>query len=218
MVIEAVLWDMDGTLIDSEPIHEAALIETLTAQGLETPKNLNEEVIGLSAVRIHQLLTKRFGLNQSYSDWCVARQLNYLRRAPSLKARDGAIELFRELKSLRVKQAIVSNSDRMIVMENMHALGLDSPDLVTISKNDIREGKPSPEGYLRASWLLEVSPSKSLVIEDSVTGALAGISAGMVTAYIPQNRFFKSPTKAKEFKDFNELRNFLEFSDLKKGM
>ena len=203
--LEAVLWDMDGTLIDSEPLHEASLIGTLTAQGIAPPEQLNEAVIGLSTLRIYEMLTEKFNLRQDFLGWCESRQLHYLGRASELKPRQGAMELFLKLQSQGIKQGIVSNSDRMIVNANMKALGLNRPNQVSISKNDVMEGKPSPEGYLRAAWLLGVRPAKTLVIEDSITGALAGIAAGMMTAYVPQSNAFVSPSRAKEFKDFDEL-------------
>lgn len=206
--IEAVLWDMDGTLIDSEPLHEATLISTLTAQGIEAPQHLNAQVIGLSTLRIYQLLSEEFGLRQPYLEWCASRQLNYLGRSMDLRPRHGALELFRELQDRGVKQGIVSNSDRVIVGANIHVLGLACPELVSISKNDVRDGKPSPEGYLRAAWLLGADPEKTLVIEDSVTGALAGIAAGMQTAYVPQASSLGCPSMARQFKDFNELKQF----------
>ena len=81
---------------------------------------------------------------------------------------------------------MVSNSDRLIVDANLRAVGLQYPGMKTVSRNDVREGKPSPEPFLRAAWLAGVDPAKSAVMEDSFTGACAGLAAGMRTIFWPE--------------------------------
>jgi len=82
--------------------------------------------------------------------------------------------------------AIVSNSDRMLVDANLRAAGLQVPGLVSVARNDVRFGKPRPEPYLRAAWLLGVDPSDCIVVEDSVPGARAGLAAGMTVIGWPE--------------------------------
>lgn len=62
---------------------------------------------------------------------------------------------------------------------NLTAVGFRWPAQITVSRNDVRQGKPSAEPYLRAAWLLDVDPASCVVIEDSATGAQAGLEAGM---------------------------------------
>jgi beta-phosphoglucomutase-like phosphatase (HAD superfamily) len=81
----------------------------------------------------------------------------------------------------------------MVVGVNLDVVGLREPGLVTVSRNDVRAGKPDPEPYLRAAWLLQVDPGHCLVIEDSITGAKAGLAAGMPTLFWPQS---ETPTVA----------------------
>jgi HAD superfamily hydrolase (TIGR01509 family) len=96
-----------------------------------------------------------------------------------------ALQVWRQAEAQGLAQAVVSNSDRAIVDANLREVGLTRPGQVTISRNDVRQGKPSPEGYLRAAWLLGVDPTEALVIEDSASGAAAGLAAGMKTAFVP---------------------------------
>ncbi len=79
----------------------------------------------------------------------------------------------------------MSNSDRAIVDVQLRLAGLSRPGLVTVSRNDVRTGKPDPEGYLRAAYLLNTAPAECLVVEDSLSGAAAGLAAGMRTAFVP---------------------------------
>jgi HAD superfamily hydrolase (TIGR01509 family) len=93
--------------------------------------------------------------------------------------RPGALEVYRAAKRAGLAQGIVSNSVRMLLEANLRALGLEEPHLVTVSANDVRHGKPSPEPYERAAWLLRVAPDEAVVVEDSPTGARAALAANM---------------------------------------
>jgi beta-phosphoglucomutase-like phosphatase (HAD superfamily) len=185
--IAAVLWDMDGTLVDSEPLHEKALSASLLEQGITPPEHLNSIVVGMSAAMIHDLFCVRFGLRQSFQDWLVSYYGFYLHRASDLVAREGALEIFRDADHAGISQAIVSNSDRMLVDANLAAARITRPGLVSVARNDVRIGKPDPEPFLRAAWIMGVDPAQCVAVEDSVLGASAGVSAGMKTLFWPQN-------------------------------
>ncbi len=85
-----------------------------------------------------------------------------------------------------VVQAVVSNSDRLIVDANLGAVGIVEPGFKTVSRNDVAEGKPHPEPFLRAAWLTGIDPADTVVMEDSFTGARAGLAAGMRTIFWPE--------------------------------
>lgn len=90
------------------------------------------------------------------------------------------------LEKAGVPYAIVSNSDRMLVDANLRAVGLQRPDFISVSRNDVREGKPAAEPYLRGAYLLGVEPSHCIVVEDSVPGARAGLAADMTVIGWPE--------------------------------
>ncbi|MER8781453.1 MULTISPECIES: HAD family phosphatase [unclassified Mesorhizobium] len=186
MTPKAVFWDMDGTLVDSEPLHEAALIAALHSVGIAPPADLHERVLGIAAWPVYEMLRDEFGLDLPFDDWIVRKYDHYLPMAETLTPRTGAIEIFNELRELGVAQAVVSNSDRLIVDANLRAVGLFYPGMKTISRNDVREGKPHAEPFLRAAWLADVDPAKAVAVDDSVTGATAGLAAGMKTIFWPE--------------------------------
>jgi HAD superfamily hydrolase (TIGR01509 family) len=177
---------MDGTLVDSEPLHEETLIASLRSQGIDPAGDLHEMVVGLSTLHIYEIFQSRYGLTLPFVEWCRMRYQHYMREAPMLKPRTGALELFRELQWRQCPQAIVSNSDRLIVDANLRAIGIAEPELVTVCRNDVRLGKPHPECYQRALWLLNEKRSNAVVLEDSHTGVQAGLAAGISTLYWPQ--------------------------------
>ncbi|TIO34825.1 HAD family phosphatase [Mesorhizobium sp.] len=186
MTPKAVFWDMDGTLVDSEPLHEAALVAALHSVGIAAPTNLHERVLGIAAWPVYEMLRDEFGLDLPFDDWIVRKYDHYLPMAETLKPRPGAIEIFNELRALGVAQAVVSNSDRLIVDANLRAVGLVYPGMKTVSRNDVHEGKPHAEPFLRAAWLAGVDPADAVAVDDSVTGVMAGLAAGMRTIFWPE--------------------------------
>ncbi|MER9847363.1 HAD family phosphatase [Mesorhizobium sp. M0106] len=186
MTPKAVFWDMDGTLVDSEPLHEAALIAALHSVGIAPPADLHERVLGIAAGPVYEMLRDEFGLDLPFDDWIVRKYDHYLPMAETLMPRTGAIEIFNELRALGVPQAVVSNSDRLIVDANLRAVRLVYPGMKTVSRNDVREGKPHAEPFLRAAWLADVDPAEAVAVDDSVTGATAGLAAGMKTIFWPE--------------------------------
>ncbi|MGX8010749.1 HAD family hydrolase [Mesorhizobium sp. ORM8.1] len=186
MTPKAVFWDMDGTLVDSEPLHEAALAAALRSVGVTPPTDLHQRVLGIAAWPVYEMLRDEFGLSLPFDDWIVRKYDHYLPMAETLKPRPGAIEVFNELRALGVEQAVVSNSDRVIVDANLSAVGLIYPGMRTISRNDVIEGKPHPEPFLRAAYLAGVDPKDAFAVDDSVTGATSGLAAGMKTIFWPE--------------------------------
>jgi HAD superfamily hydrolase (TIGR01509 family) len=186
MIPKAVFWDMDGTLVDSEPLHEAALVAAMRSVGLVPPPDLHERVLGVAAWPVYEMMRDEFGLDLPFDDWIVRKYEHYLPLVESLKPRSGAIEIFSDLRARGVAQAVVSNSDRMIVDANLRMVGLTYPGMKTISRNDVHDGKPHPEPFLRAAYLAGVDPAHAVAIDDSWPGALAGLAAGMKTIFWPE--------------------------------
>lgn len=186
MTPKAVFWDMDGTLTDSEPLHEAALIAALTSVGIEPPSDLHERVLGVAAGPVYQMLRAEHGLDLPYDEWIARKYDHYLPLVATLQPRPGAVEIFNELRARGVAQAVVSNSDRMVVEANLRAIGLSYPGIRTVSRNDVREGKPHPEPFLRAAWLSGVDPADAVAVDDSWPGASAALAAGMKTVFWPE--------------------------------
>ncbi len=199
-----ILWDVDGTLVDSEPLHEVALLQTLGSLGITPPDDFHENMIGKDALEVHLWCRDNLGLELDLQAWLHRKYQSYFAGTANLKPRDGAVDMFHKLQSEGYRQAIVSNSDRLVVHANLAAVGLNEPGLISVSRNDVRIGKPGPEPYLRAAWLLQVEPENCLVVEDSVTGATAGLAAGMHTMFWPEIEM-KTPDGAECMSDLAHL-------------
>lgn len=205
MTPKAVFWDMDGTLVDSEPLHDAALVSAMRSVGLTAPADLHERVLGKTAAFVYDMMRDEFGLTLPFDQWIALKYEYYMANVDGLQPRPGAIEVYQELKALGVRQAVVSNSDRLIVDANLGAVGLSYAGMKTVSRNDVREGKPHPEPFLRAAWLFDVAPGEAVAIDDSVTGAMSGLAAGMKTIFWPE-RPMTGPDGAVVINTVDELR------------
>jgi beta-phosphoglucomutase-like phosphatase (HAD superfamily) len=150
-LIKAILWDMDGTLIESESLHLATLVEALAHHGVQAGHEMHPLVFGKTGREVHALVRERFGLTVDFGEWSAFRARSYLNGAPKLTPRPGALEVYRAAKAAGITQAIVSNASRMLLEANLRALGIEDPSLITVSVNDVRHGKPSPEPYERAA-------------------------------------------------------------------
>ena len=176
----ASLWDMDGTLADSEPLHQRTLVAALASLGVGVaPDDLFEATIGLSEHGVYTYCARRFALTIEPRDWIEFRNAAYAQEAAGLQPRLGALEAFRSMAACGIPQAGVSNSSRPVLDISLHALKLHVDATVTVSRSDVQSGKPSPEPYLKAARLLGVAARDALVVEDSLVGASSGLAAGM---------------------------------------
>jgi HAD superfamily hydrolase (TIGR01509 family) len=176
---------MDGTLIDSETIAADALQLALAEVGISGLYGLHDWALGRAADEIYHWLVANHGLAEDEISWERRKLRHHLAEAERLRAFPDAINVFRFLEAAGIPQAIVTNSDRMIMDRQLGSVGLSRPGLVTVSRNDVRKGKPDPEGYLRAAWLLSCEPTSCYVVEDSPSGIAAGRAAGATTIAVP---------------------------------
>lgn len=181
----AILWDMDGTLIDSEPAHAAAFDEAVAELGLSFPPNFHERLLGRSSAEVHQAVAEQApGL--TYEQWMATKWGHFVGHARKVHRRDSLANIAVSEAARGLPMAVVSNSTADEVALCMDVTGLNKVIPMTVSRADVREGKPSPEGYLLAASRLGIDPADCLVVEDSLVGSQAGINAGMRVLYHPQ--------------------------------
>lgn len=202
---KAVFWDMDGTLVDSEPLHHAALEAALRELGIEPPANLQERAIGIAAGPLYEMLREEQGLSLPFEEWILHKYGHYMPLVADLVPRPGALEIYGELRGRGVHQAVVSNSDRLVVDANLRAVGLSHPGMRSISRNDVISPKPAAEPFLRAAYLAGVDPAEAVAVDDSWTGVTAGLAAGMRTIFWPE-RPMEGPAGAIVVNSAEQLR------------
>jgi HAD superfamily hydrolase (TIGR01509 family) len=190
-LFRAVAWDIDGTLIDSEPLHERGLAAASAALGADLSDLEPDAFRGVHAIDIWEALKPRFPAGSSFKTWIAAIESHYVAHARELEPIPGAIQAMRELAARGVAQACVSNSGRRIVDANITALGIGKMIAFSLSLEDVSAGKPDPEPYREAARRLGAEPQAVVAIEDSGAGARSARAAGLyVVGYSPSGEPF----------------------------
>lgn len=178
--IKAVIFDLDGTLVDSMGMWKKIDIEFLGRFGIPLPEKLQKEIEGMSFSETAVYFKERFALPLSLQEikdcWNEMAMYQYSHVVP-LKA--GVREFLEYLKKRGILMGIATSNSRELVTAVTEALGIsDYFSAVTVGCQ-VAKGKPAPDIYLFAAGLLEASPEECLVFEDIPAGILAGKRAGM---------------------------------------
>ena len=190
-LFRAVAWDVDGTLIDSEPLHQRSLIESGAEFGVDLSDLPDEAFRGVHMRDVWTALKPRFPVSVDRKTWIAAIERFYIARAPSLSPIPGALEAVRALAAEGVAQACVSNSGRAIVDANLEALQIRPAISFSISLEDVSAGKPDPEPYREAARRFALPAAAVVAVEDSGAGARSARAAGLyVVGYAPKGNAF----------------------------
>jgi HAD superfamily hydrolase (TIGR01509 family) len=183
---QAVIFDMDGLLVDSEPVWSIAEGAMLTVRGKQPDFEIHKTLIGTRMREFWQGMSRAYGLTESVDDLCVEVIERMSALIPEhVMPRPGARELLDYLYARGIPCAIASSSPMPIIDGIVAAQGWNSYFQTHVSGNDVPHGKPAPDIYLEAARRLSVDPANCLALEDSPTGARAAVAAGMTTYAIP---------------------------------
>ena len=180
-MIKAVIWDIDGTLVDSEPLHLVALQTVCDRYRVDISDLRDDCFIGVSVHGVWNALHRRFPPDLAIDAWVDELNTIYAAGASSLAPQPGALCVIGSLASRGIRQAAVSNSNRAVVDANLKSLGIVDRLEFSLSLDDVENGKPSPEPYLRALDRLGLYPAQALAVEDSRTGVRSAKAAGIGT-------------------------------------
>jgi HAD superfamily hydrolase (TIGR01509 family) len=177
---EALLWDLDGVLVDSGRFHYQAYRQMLAERDIDlSAERFFGELIGL---RNYDILQKVIGnLSRDEAERLAAKKEDIFRRlvAGDVEPLPGARELVLQARRESIHQAIVSSTPRENVRLILESLELENAFSVIVGEEDAKEGKPDPEGFTNAAVRLAITAADCIVLEDAPEGVQAGKSAGM---------------------------------------
>ncbi len=210
---EAVLFDLDGTLIDSMWMWPAIDVEYLGRFGLTVPDDLGRSIDGKSFTETAIYFKERFGLKDSIDTikktWNDMAHDIYCTKVPLKK---GVLRFLKHLKERGIKTAIGTSNSIELANDVVKSVGIDKYFDTIITACMVSAGKPKPDIYLKAANDLGVEPKKCLVFEDIPQGIMAGKNAGMTAIAIEDNYSLSLTGTKKQLADYY-IKDFDEFID-----
>ena len=184
--VEAVIFDMDGLLVDTERVLYEVMCEVGPDFGVAMDLELFKTLIGLPIAGSTARLKERYGEDFPMQDFlqAVGRKGRAINEA-GVVLKAGVVELLDHLDRLKLPRAVCTSSSHETVQRNLGGHGLLDRFHAIVARGDYEKGKPDPEPFLKAASLLKVDPAACLALEDSHNGVRAACAAGMMTIMVP---------------------------------
>lgn len=212
--VDAALFDMDGTLIDSMWMWRQIDIDYLARFGIELPEDLQESIAGMSFSETAVYFKERFELEDDLetikNDWNDMAHYKYTHDVP-LKA--GVMEFLLDLKAKGIRTGIATSNSSTLAYAVLDSLKVRELFDTVVTACEVGRGKPAPDIYLEAAERLSVLPERAVVFEDIVQGLRAGKAAGMRTVAV-EDEYSRSQREEKKaeadyfIEDFSRIRLF----------
>jgi HAD superfamily hydrolase (TIGR01509 family) len=212
--VKAVIFDMDGLLVDTEAVIFQAMQRAGERHGGELPFPVFQRMVGLQDAASDRIVMEHFGEGFDIEAWSNAvseHAREEMEAGVALKA--GVVEILDYLAAAAIPCAIATSSSRASVERNLGRRGL-LDRFAALSTRDVQtHGKPHPQPYLLAAKALDVAPADCLALEDSHNGVRSASSAGMMTIMVPD---MLDPTEEMQSlcvriaRDLHEVRELLE--------
>lgn len=195
---EAVIFDVDGTLIDSMGVWRDVDIIYLQRHHKEMPENLQRELAGLSIRQAADYFREVIGIDdppeKMLAEW---NELAFRQYRHEIQMKPGALRWLETLAARGIPMAVGTSNTRMLAMTALQTHGIDRYFKVILTGEDVVKGKPDPYIYQTAAKRLGVNPAKCLVFEDIPEGIQAGLAAGMQVCAV-QDDFSDYQTEEKK--------------------
>lgn len=207
---KAILWDMDGTLVDSEPLWGIATYEMSEAVGRRLTPELRARTVGGTFTNTLNICAQHAGVTLTEEQAAGHKKQLFSRMhelfATKLELRPGVKELLTTLKAAGTPMMLVTNTNRELADPAIDTIGRDF-FVGTLCGNEVGKGKPDPEIYVTAASRLEVEPHECLVFEDSNAGMASATAAGCRVIGLPEHGGV--PEAAKDMRQLHGSTSFL---------
>ena len=188
----AYIFDCDGTLADTMPLHYQAWLEEVRARGGEFPEDLFYSLGGVPAPGVVEFLNHRYNLAMPVEETAALKEARFEALIPQIKPIQPVVD-FMLSKSGRYPLAVGSGGYKKIVLATLETLRIREHFQVVVSYEDVMHPKPAPDTYLLAARLLGVEPAKCLVFEDTPLGLQCAKNAGMQCVLVPSGPVIAAP-------------------------
>lgn len=197
--IKAVCWDVDGVLVDSEPLHEEKIAAVAASHGIDLTAEERFNLRTIGDKRAWEWLRDNKGLELEQGEFLKECIIYFYSNTDKVIPRDGALAAFNLVADRRLPQGVVSGGTKAQVEENLVLAGVNKRVLFAVNADDVTKGKPEPEPYQLGQALMnvlrgtQIKSADFLVIEDSYVGVMAAKAAGMTVIFWPQYAGYTNP-------------------------
>lgn len=180
-MIHAIIFDMDGVLIDSQPLHYLGDQQTLKAHGVHVPLDAMTAYAGTTNKLRFEMFKEKFHLSEPLEALICEREAMMIRlvKESDAKPTKGSADLLKSIKQAGLKTAVASSSSYPFIDAVLDKLGIRTYFDLVFSGEDVAHGKPAPDVFLETCHQLKEQPENCVVIEDSANGVLAAVRAKM---------------------------------------
>lgn len=185
--VEAVIFDMDGLLVDTERLAMRALGAAAGGMGVDVPEAFHHALIGVPADACRRMAADHCGPGfpvQAYFE-SADRYMAEMIEAGELRPKPGVTELLAWLEERHIPRAVATSSARAKAMHHLWTTGVLSRFDAVVTRDEVERGKPHPDLYLRAAQRLGTPPDRCLALEDSYNGVRAAHAAGVPVVMVP---------------------------------
>ncbi len=184
--VEAVIFDMDGLLVDTETMFRDVMMEVSRRRGVHLPVEVFLRMVGLQHEASRLVALDHFGADFDYEPWIAdAWALAHAQIEVGVVVKAGAVELLDFLEAEGIPRAVATSSGHATVARQLGPNGLLARFQSVVAAGDYDRGKPNPDPFLVAAARLGVDPAACLALEDSHNGVRAAHAAGMMTVMVP---------------------------------
>lgn len=207
-MIRAVIFDMDGTMVNTEDLWKEVNSELAEKYGVIFEVNLRTKMMGRKEEDALKIFRDFYELSVSVNELLLARKQLLFEKIDKVAINPGLIELIGLLEKLNIKKAIATSTYKDFAYAVIKAINVGENFPVVITGDTVVKGKPSPDIFIKAANTLGVEPQNCLVLEDAQNGVEAGYNAGMKVLAIPHEHSLNQ-----DFSKANKVLNSLKEID-----